>query len=78
MVVGDKSFVTRVSVDDLRELYLRRRRVWPNGARAIPINLPADNPALERFSVAVLGRSTQDLPVGEVDDTCRTLLVLDR
>src|SRR5581483_1646117 len=43
VVVGRKSFVTDVTVDDLRELYLRRRRVWPNGRRAIPVNLPADN-----------------------------------
>jgi hypothetical protein len=116
VVVGQKSFVTQVSVDDLRELYLRRRRLWSGGQRAIPINLPPDHPLRERFSTTVLGRSTRDLvaywnaryfegitppavlpspaairaylaaepaaigyvPVSEVDDTCRTLLVLGR
>ena len=116
VIVGAKSAVTHVSADDLRELYLRRTRLWPNGTRAIPINLPPENPVLERFSQLVLGRSTQDLvpywnaryfegitpptvlpspaairaylavepaaiayvPVEEVDDACRTLLVLDR
>ena len=61
VIVGQQSFLTQVSVDDLRELYLRRRRVWPNGRRAIPINLPPDHPLRERFSRIVLGRSMQDL-----------------
>lgn len=61
VVVGEGSFVTHVSVDDLRELYLRRTRLWPNGTRVIPINLPPDNSVRERFSRLVLGRSTQDL-----------------
>jgi hypothetical protein len=116
VIVGPRSPVTHVSVDDLRELYLRRRRVWPDGRRAIPINLPADHPVRERFSRLVLGRATQDLvaywdaryfegitpptvlpspaairaylaaepaavgyvPLGDVDETCRTLLVLGR
>ena len=115
VIVGKGSFVPAVSVDDLRELSLRRSRLWPNGQRAIPINLPPGNPARERFSQRVLGRSTQDLvsywdaryfegiapplvlqspaairtylaaepaaiayvPAEEVDETCRTLLVLD-
>jgi hypothetical protein len=115
VVVGEKSFITHVSVDDLRELYLRRTRLWPNGTRAIPINLPPDNPVRERFSQLVLGRAREDLvsywnaryfegitppvvllsakairnylavepaaiayvPAEEVDETCRTLLVLE-
>jgi hypothetical protein len=116
VIVGAKSFVAHVSIDDLRELYLRRTRLWPNGVRARPINLPPDSPLRERFSRLVLGRSTQDLasywsaryfegitppmvlpspaavraylavepaaiayvPAAEVDDTCRTLLLLER
>lgn len=116
LVVGRTSAVTHVSKDELRELYLRRQRLWPNGARAIPVNLPPDNVLREQFSKLVLGRSTHDLvaywnaryfegitppvtlpspaavraylkvepgaiaylPVAEVDDTCRTLLVLGR
>ncbi len=61
VVVGRKSAVTRVSLDELRDLYLRRRRLWADGTRALPINLPAGHPVRERFSVAVLGRATQDL-----------------
>ena len=61
VVVVEKSEVTRVTLDDLRELYLRRRRRWPSGAPAIPINLPPDHLLRERFSKVVLGRSPADL-----------------
>lgn len=61
VVVGKDSAVKAVTVDELRELYLRRQRLWPNGTRALPINLPADNPVRDRFSRLVLGRAPQDL-----------------
>jgi hypothetical protein len=61
VIVGKASFVTSISRDELRELYLRRQRLWPNGARAVPINLPPDHPARQRFSQLVLGRSPNDL-----------------
>jgi hypothetical protein len=61
VVVGADSDVADVTLDGLRELYLRRRRLWPNGRRAIPVNLPADSPVREAFSTRVLGRSPRDL-----------------
>lgn len=61
IVVGRESMVANVSQDALRELYLRRQRVWPGGAPAIPINFPAGNPLREVFSKLVLGRSSSDL-----------------
>ena len=61
VVVGAASPVQRVTVDELRELYLRRQRVWADGSRAIPVNLPPDSAVREHFSRRVLGRSTRDL-----------------
>jgi hypothetical protein len=61
VVVGRESFITKMTRDDLRELYLRRQRVWPNGAVAIPVNLPAGHELREEFSRRVLGRSSRDL-----------------
>ena len=61
VVVGRSSVVTSVSLDDLREIYLRRRRFWKDGVAIVPINLPPDNPARERFSRRVLGRAPVDL-----------------
>ena len=61
VVVGRASTVTEISKDALRDVYLRRQRVWADGSRAIPVNLPPDNPLRQRFSDLALGRSPQDL-----------------
>lgn len=61
VVVGAGSDITGVSLDTLREVYLRRRRVWQDGSRVIAVNLPADGDARRRFSKRVLGRLPQDL-----------------
>lgn len=61
VVVGTRSKLDSITPDTLRELYLRRRRVWADGSRADPVNLPADSPVRERFSKQVLGRAPQDL-----------------
>ena len=115
IVVGRESPVKTITRDTLRELYLRRQRVWPDGAPVIPINLPPSSAVRDAFSRLILGRSTQDLvsywnsryfeglvppqvlqssaairgflaaepgaiaymPLADVDDSCRTLLVLE-
>jgi len=61
VVVGRSSPVTAVTLDELRDIYLRRRRVWPDGRAAVPINLPPDSPWRDRFSRSVLGRAPVDL-----------------
>ena len=61
VVVGAESGIVEVTPDTLRELYLRRRRVWPDGSRVIPVNLPADSETRKTFSKLVLGRLPQDL-----------------
>jgi hypothetical protein len=61
VVVARASTVTSVSMDDLREIYLRRRRVWPDGSAIVAINLPPENPARLRFSRRVLGRTPAEL-----------------
>ena len=50
VVVGHDSAVTSMSLDELREIYLRRRRAWPNGLPVMPINLPANDELRQRFS----------------------------
>jgi len=61
VVVGRESVISDVTLDSLRELYLRRQRVWPSGERALPVNLPADDPLRASFSSRVLGRSPEAL-----------------
>jgi hypothetical protein len=61
VVVGAHSPLGQVNIDTLRELYLRRQRLWANGERAMPVNLPADSPIRGAFSRQVLGREPADL-----------------
>jgi hypothetical protein len=61
VVVGVGSPIRQVTVDTLRELYLRRQRLWPDGERAMPVNLPADDPLRIAFSRRILGRRPGDL-----------------
>ena len=61
VVVGRQSFVGEIDRDGLRELYLRRQRLWPNGTAAVPVNLPPGSEPRETFSRLVLGRPVRDL-----------------
>ena len=46
-----------LSVDDLAQIYLRRRRFWDDGAPVVPLNLSSTDPLRERFSRLVLRQS---------------------
>ncbi len=61
IVVGTASPIRDVTVDELREVYLRRRRIWPDGTPTLPVNLPADHPVRRAFSRRVLGRLPEEL-----------------
>lgn len=61
VVVGDESPIRHVSLDVLRELYLKRRRQWSSGEPAVPINLPVGEPTRAAFSKRVLGRYPKQL-----------------
>jgi hypothetical protein len=61
VVVGKESVVARVTVDTLREVYLRRQRLWTDGVAAVPVNLPPDHRLRDAFSQRVLGRRAEDL-----------------
>ena len=39
VVVGRDSAIKEVSKDALRDVYLRRQRVWADGMRAIPASI---------------------------------------
>jgi hypothetical protein len=47
----------QLSVDDLAQIYLRRRRFWPDGTPVVPLNLPSADPLREHFSQRVLRQS---------------------
>ena len=61
VVVGSSSGIANVTVDELRELYLRRQRIWQTGEAAVPVDLVKEHPARNAFSQRVLGRAPEDL-----------------
>jgi hypothetical protein len=61
VVVGKDSPIRAVTLDTVRDVFLRRQRLWPDGSRAMPVNLPADSPPRRAFSERVLGRRPMEL-----------------
>ncbi len=45
----------------LEKLYLKRKALWDNGTKVVPVNLPAQNPIRNLFSSKVLKRSHLEL-----------------
>jgi len=45
------------SIDELAQIYLRRKRFWSDGNPIVPLNLPAGTPLREEFSRSVLRQS---------------------
>jgi len=61
LIVGKDSPIRTVTLDAVRDVFLRRQRLWPDGSRAMPVNLPADSPERLAFSRRVLGRLPTEL-----------------
>ena len=61
VIVGKNSPIRSVTMDTVRDVFLRRQRLWPDGSRAMPVNLPADSAERQAFSQRVLGRLPTEL-----------------
>ncbi|MDQ3730559.1 MAG: hypothetical protein M3329_00985 [Pseudomonadota bacterium] len=48
---------TTLSVNEIAQIYLRRKRFWNDGATIVPLNLPAQAPLRARFSARVLNQT---------------------
>ena len=46
-----------VDLDDLAQIYLKRRRFWANGDAIVPVNRDAESPIREEFTRIVFGTS---------------------
>lgn len=60
-VIVNRERRVELSVEDLAQIYLRRKRFWDDGAPIVPLNLPSATPLRERFSQLVLGQSERRL-----------------
>ena len=45
---------SQLSLEDVAQIYLKRRRFWDDGSPVVPLNLPSGTPLRERFSRVVL------------------------
>jgi hypothetical protein len=45
---------TELSIEEVAQIYLRRKRFWDDGAAIVPLNLPAEAPLRTRFSEQAL------------------------
>jgi hypothetical protein len=61
IIVDKENARSDISVSELRALLLGRRQEWDDGARAIPIDLEAGQPARDAVNRAVLGMDQGDV-----------------
>ena len=61
VVVHQSNSTDRISAGELARIYMREQTTWPNGNKVVPVDLPAESSARERFSSAVLGKSTSQI-----------------
>jgi len=50
-----------LSIDDVAQIYLRRKRFWSDGSPVVPLNLSSTDPLRQRFSRVVLRQDAQRL-----------------
>lgn len=60
IVVNAQSPAPSLDRAALRRIFLLRQRLWSDGTRAAPVNLPAETPLREQFSRTVLGGGSRD------------------
>lgn len=61
VVVNESNGVSRMSTADAERMFMREQTKWSNGKTVVPLDLPAESATRERFSTAVLGRSTSQV-----------------
>jgi phosphate transport system substrate-binding protein len=54
IVVDPNNPKADISLEELKQLFLGKRGEWPDGARAVPVDLEAGSAAREAFNAAVL------------------------
>lgn len=55
IVVPADSHIRVDRIEQLSEVYLKKRQFWPDGQRIVPVNLAATDPRRRQFSQSVLG-----------------------
>jgi len=61
-IITHPSRPVSLTTSDLRRLFMKQRRFWPDGTPVIAINQTAATPVRERFEVGVFGDEASSLP----------------
>jgi hypothetical protein len=59
VVVPASSGIERLEANEVAQIFRRRKSLWPDGRRIVPVNLPVDHALRLRFSRAVLRQSPE-------------------
>jgi ABC-type phosphate transport system substrate-binding protein len=54
VIIVHPRHTSQLSLEDVAQIYLKRRRFWDDGSPVVPLNLPSGTPLRERFSRVVL------------------------
>ena len=60
-VIVHPTRLAALSIEDVAQIYLRRKRFWNDGSIIVPLNLPSMAPLRERFSQLVLHQTESRL-----------------
>lgn len=61
LVVTASKSAEKLSAKKLRRIYLKRKVLWKDGSRIVPVNLPSTNNLRKAFSDEVLGMGHREL-----------------
>ncbi|WP_374479946.1 hypothetical protein [Zoogloea sp.] len=61
VIVAPGSTLRDLDKHELALIYKRKKRLWPDGRRIAPVNLPAGQNIRKAFSVAILGHTPEEM-----------------
>jgi ABC-type phosphate transport system substrate-binding protein len=72
VVIANKAVQLQViSRDDLRPIFQRRKKNWPDGSAVRPFNLPPTSSVRQKFDTVVLGLDPEHMPLYWIDRRIR-------
>ena len=61
MIVNKANPVKSLTLIELRRIFMKQSRMWPNGESIVPVEWDATSPLRSEFSQRVLERSVRDM-----------------
>lgn len=61
VIVNPSNRISRLSAEDIQDIYLFKKIIWKHGTRITPVDLPIKDPARQRFSERLLRRNLEEM-----------------